>query len=297
MDACDKKLLLMFDSLTSEMISKSLLKQSEIPSDLVFKLLSMKDNNRSPLFLKSALWIDETIVEEMLENGLLQVVDEQRKRYALTFKGIAKCIELKYGLPLGPQYSEFLNCVDKIYSAVDQSCLKWQEKLATLSFLLMGATSKDSAIRLISENNVKILTEVFEKTLECLKKYQMIGPKVDMKTGRREETPLLYLINRLQDLPKRTSHYYRSPGDSVYFLDVEEEGKINSNRIQFLLKRVFEEYDKNCMYKDLEQDLQKISLRYSPSFLERKILQKNLFEILGQLAEFMTDIHHLPHKT
>jgi hypothetical protein len=285
----ENKLSVLFDSLLNYMIKDKIIKPNDQQfTDIIFKILSKKEMNRSKLFANSALFIDKTTVASgLLENGLIQISAEGQEKYSLTFKGIAEVLRLKYNISYEKQFSEYLNSLDKTYSSIDQ--------LSTLSLILIGATSVDSAVILEPKGNIELMTEVFQKTLECLKKYRIINTDAMLTTGVRGEAPVLFLINRLQDLSKKTNHYYRNPGKSVHYFEIEEDGQVSKQKVLFLLKKTFCQYDLTVDYSSLSEELQSISNKYFPGFIDRKILQKNIFIINECLQEFAQDeVHRLP---
>ena len=291
------KLLSLFDSLANLLIKEKTIKIDDRQfTDILFKILAKKEANRSKLFANSALYVDKEIAGILLDNGLIQLsASDGQEKYSLTFKGLAEVLRLKYNISYEKQFADYLTDLDKIYSAIDESDFTWKEKVSSASLLLVGATSATSAVILDSKNNIDLMTEVFEKVLTTFQKYDLINSEAKLTTGIKGEAPVLFLISRLQDLPKKTNHYYRNPGKSVHYFELEEEGQVSKQRVFFLLRKIFVAYNQKVSYSILSEELQAISLKYSPGFTNRKILQKNIFDSNAYLQEFAQDeVHRLP---
>ena len=298
MDALsENKLSFLFDSLLNFILEDKTMKLSDEReyTDIIFKIIVKKDKNRSKLFADSSLFIDKMTASGLLENGLIQISADGQEKYSLTFKGIAEVLRFKYNVTYERQFSDYLKDIDNEYSAIDTSEFSWKDQLSTLCFILVGATSVNSAVVLDTPENISLMTEVFENGLQVLKKFKIVNNDAMLTTGVRGEAPVLFLINRLRDLPKRTNHYYQNPGKSVHYFEVEEAGHVSREKVMFLLKKIFFKYDPNTDYVSLSQELQELSLKQSPGFINRKILQRNIFEINSILQEFIHDeIHRLP---
>ena len=234
--------------------------------------------------------MDKMTANGLLENGLIQISADGQEKYSLTFKGIAEVLRYKYNVTYERQFSDYLKDIDNEYSAIDTSEFSWKDQLSTLCFILVGATSVNSAVVLDTPENISLMTEVFENGLQVLKKFKIVNNDAMLTTGVRGEAPVLFLINRLRDLPKRTNHYYQNPGKSVHYFEVEEAGHVSREKVMFLLKKIFFKSMIPILdYLSLSQELQELSLKHSPGFINRKILQRNIFEINSILQEFIHD--------
>lgn len=272
-------------------------KREEPPSNILFEIYSMNRNNMSKVFSDGAAWVDPEFVNPLLEEGIIQrVASADSEKYALTFKGIAHCIELKYGASLEEQFLNFLELSDRKFATANRTKLQWREKLAGLSLILMGSTSESSAIRLSNEVNKTVLTDVFEKTLACLKKFGIVEKDAKLPSTHRGESPVSALMSRLNALPRKTNHYYMNiEKESGYFFDIEKNGAVDEKKLSFLLRRIFEHYDSNCDYAELERELSEISQSYSPRFLARSTNSTAALNILKGLKDFMDEeIWRLP---
>lgn len=275
------------------------IKGENVPSDIIFRIYNMTKNNMSKMFSQSSTWVSSEVANTLLKQGIIQrVISEDTEKYALTFKGIAQCIQVKYGKSLDEQFLEFLELSDQKFSATEQTRLGWKEKLASLSLILMISISDSSAIRLKSDANKAVLSEVFDKSLACLKKFGIVKKKQNLKKVSRGEDPVSAVMSRLNDLPRKTNHYYKLAGfgkESGYFFDIEKDGDIDEKKLFFLLGLILEHYNPRCDYAEMSGELSEISQRYYPRFLARSTNPNVAFSIIKRLKEFMdTEIWHLP---
>lgn len=266
-------------------------------SRLIFEIYKMWANTQSKIFNESALWVGSETAEPLLEQGFIQKIpSEQTEKYALTFTGIAQCIKSQFGKKLDEQFTDFLALVDQKFNVVEQDNLTWDEKLATLSLVLLASYSPGSAIRLNSETNRKGLAEVFQRTLMCLKIHGLVAKKEELRKVDRGESLASALMSRLFKLPRKTNHYYRFVGKgSQYYLDIENKGVIDEKRLYFLLGKVFGQYNPDCDYEQMLRELEDISQVYYPRFVSRALNPNHVLSVSKMLRNFMqTEILRLP---
>ncbi|MEM2143934.1 MAG: hypothetical protein QW279_01115 [Candidatus Jordarchaeaceae archaeon] len=295
----ENEMLSLFERLVSVMEQAKRIKKEDAPSKLIFEIYSMTENTKSKKFAESSLWLAPEVAEILLEKGFIHRINaEDCEKYALTFKGIAHCIKIKYGKNLEEQFLNFLELSDRKFNTVEQTKLSWDEKLASLSLILLASTSPSSAIRLNNEANKIVLTEVFQNILTCMKKFNIIEKEHTLRSVNRGEAPVSALMSRLNDLPRKTNHYYKFVGKgSEYYFDIEKDNKIDEKKLYFLLRRVFENYDSNCNYEEIYRDLVEISQRYYPRFLLRNVNSMTVLTILQKLKDFLAyEILYLPHR-
>ena len=294
------EMMRLFQELIIFMEQSRELKAEKIPSNLLFEIYSMNRNNMSKVFSESATWVDPQFVDPMLEQGVIQrVASEDFEKYALTFKGIAQSIQIKYGKTLEEQFLRFLELSDQKFATTEQTPFQWKEKLASLSLILMASTSTSSAIRLNNEANKTVLNEVFDETLSCLKKFGIVGKKEELKTTSRGEHPVSALMSRVNELTRKTNLYFKNVREvSGYYFDIEKNGDIDKKRMFFLLRKIFGCYNPNCNYGEMYRELEQISQLYSPRFLARSINSMVILSVLKKLKEFMNhEIWHLPQQS
>ena len=286
----------LFDGLVYTMERSKELKEKEVPSRLIFDLYKMSKNNSSQKLFESAAWIDLDASSALSEQGFVQkIILDEGEKYALTYKGIARCIEIKYGVTLKDQFLKFLELADESFNTAAQT-LTWREKLASMSLILLASTSESAAIRLTNEANKSALTEVFQKTLSSLKRIGIVDGKEELTSVKRGENLASAVMCRVDTLARKTRHYYKYTGQSEYFLDIEKNGDVDEKRMFFLLRRIFERYDPNCSYREMYDELSSISQIYYPRFLDRSVNSTIVLTILTKLRSFLDrDILTLPH--
>ncbi|MEM2146776.1 MAG: hypothetical protein QW279_15540 [Candidatus Jordarchaeaceae archaeon] len=293
------EMLRLFEELISVMEQAKRIKREDVPSKLIFEMYNMTDNSKSKIFAESALYLDPELAETLHEEGFIQKIRfEDSEKYALTLKGIAQCIQLKYGVTLDKQFLNFLELSDRKFNMGGRERLQWDEKLASLSLILLGSTSPSSAIRLNNEQNKSVLTEVFQSILSCMKKFNIIEKEYNLRTVDRGEAPVSALMSRLNALPRKTNHCYKIIGKgSEYYFDIEKENNLDERKLFFLLKQIFEHYDPNCNYAEMYEELAEISQLYYPRFISRTVNPLIILTILQKLKEFLTvEIYRLPMK-
>ncbi|MEM3572852.1 MAG: hypothetical protein QXJ62_01280 [Nitrososphaeria archaeon] len=296
----EDEMLRLFEELISVMERARKMKREDVPLRLIFEMYNMTENRKAKNFAESALYLDPEIAETLLEQGVIQKIRfEDSEKYALTFKGIAQCIQLKYGVTLDKQFLNFLELSDRKFSLGGQEKLQWDEKLASLSLILLGSTSPSSAIRLNNEQNKSVLTEVFQNVLDCMKKFNIVEKEHTLRTVNRGETPVSAVMSRLNALPRKTNHYYKILGrGSEYYFDIEKDNNIDEKKLFFLLRRIFEYYEPNCNYAEMYKELADISQLYYPRFLSRTVNPFIILTILQKLKEFLdVEIYRLPIQT
>lgn len=280
----------LLSSLIDVMKKQKKLKTNEISSRLIYEIYNMWTTTKSEVLQKSAIWIDPEIANRLIEQGLVQkIASATDEKYSLTLTGIANGIKNKYGRRLGEQFTDFLALVDQKFNTVEKSDFSWKEKIGTLSLILLISTSESSAIRLNNESNKKVLAEVFQKTLDVIKKYGMVEIKAKFKKVSRGESIASAHMSRLNKLARKTNHYYKFVGKgSAYYLDIEKDGKIDENKLFFLLGKVFEQYNPATDYENLKKELQAISQDYYPRFPNRStdpMIFLNLYKSLSRFIQ------------
>lgn len=101
------------------------------------------------------------------------------------------------------------------------------------------------------------------------------------------------------NLTRKTNLYYKNVSkESGYYFDIEKNGDIDERRMFFLLRKIFEHYNPNCNYQEIDKELAQISESYSPKFLARSINPNVSVSVLRRLKEFMDQqIWRLPQKS
>lgn len=270
------------------------------PSRLLFEIYDMSKPKRAKLFHDSAVWVDPKIVDLLLQEDKIQLVpNEGLEEYTLTFKGIADCIEQKYNIGLEEQFKRFLEISDQKYAFTTQTSLSDREKWVSLTLIILASTSESSALRLDNETNKNVLKEAFERTLESLKTHNIVGQNLDFFNIKRSEAQASAQMSRTDKLARKTNQYYKfGRGEVAYFFEIERDGTVDKRRLDFLFRKIFDHYDKECDYKELYDELEKISHFYSPKFLSRPPISPTIMiGVLQGLKDFFYEgILQLPLK-
>jgi len=296
----DTPLLLLFDNLISVLKSKKNIKNTEIPNSILFELLNMTKNNLASLLIESADYIESEYRDILKKEKLIQAINKDDiEKQVLTLKGIAYCIKIKFEKSYEEQFISYLKLADDKYSIeTEKTSLDWKEKLATLTLLLLASTSESSAIVLDEEINQKTFEAALNETLVTLKQYGIFDSILEIPKTRGEPPAALFMRSRVTDLPRKTNQRYTNIGcGKVYYLDIEIKEGINEEKIIYLLSRIFEYNDPNVKYYDLKNSIMKISEKYHPQFLTRRVNSRAIFGITNIIDTFFdSKLWELPVK-
>jgi hypothetical protein len=293
----DNEITKLFAHLVDVMERNKKINRNEIASRLLYEIHNMWTTTKSKILHESAIWIEPEIANRLLEKGLIQkITSEIDEKYALTLTGIAQCIKKNYGKRYDEQFTDFLALVDQKFSTVEKTAFSWKEKLGALTLILLASTAQYSAIRLNNETNKNILAETFQKTLDVLKKHGMIEPKQKLRGVARGESIASAHMSRLNKLARKTNHYYVGQGSEYYFA-IERDGRLDKNRLSFLLGKIFDNYYPECEYEKMNKELQDISQEYYPRFIGRSLNPLLLLDLSKSLTKFLQfEIMRMPMK-
>ena len=293
----DNEITKLFAHLVDVMERNKKINRIEIASRLLYEIHNMWTTTKSKILHESAIWIEPEIANRLLEKGLIQkITSEIDEKYALTLTGIAQCIKKNYGKRYDEQFTDFLALVDQKFSTVEKTAFSWKEKLGALTLILLASTAQYSAIRLNNETNKNILAETFQKTLDVLKKHGMIEPKQKLRGVARGESIASAHMSRLNKLARKTNHYYVGQGSEYYFA-IERDGRLDKNRLSFLLGKIFDNYYPECEYEKMNKELQDISQEYYPRFIGRSLNPLILLDLSKSLTKFLQfEIMRMPMK-
>ena len=295
LDALDGDKLKLLDALIESQRKTRRSKRDDPTPRLLFEIYNMSQNNMSKVLTSSAMWLPPESSRVLVDQGLIQrVPGENEEKYALTLKGIAEAMKLRYGQTLEEQFLRFLELSDQKFATVDQIPFKWDEKLVSLSLILMASTSSSSAIRLNNETNQTVLGNVFNGVLSSLRGYGVVERGEKLREVSRGESPVMAVMSRLNTLARKSNHYYENvPQESAYYFDIEVEGKIDEKKLHFLLSKIFFR-SPETNFDGLQKDLSDIGQLYSPRFLGRSINPLNAITILRKMRDFFdTDVHRI----
>jgi hypothetical protein len=291
MDYLDSDLISLYDSLISVASKRpqfSGIVPQLFPLEFLFELHRMTKNNMIILLAESGESLSAEKADILLKSKLIhQVLSGEQEKYSLTLKGVASCIQLKYGLTLGHQFENFLELCDEKVMGIQNSSLNDKEKLASLCLLLVASGSIASEIRLDDEANQKVMSSVLTETLQCLKDFKVVNTLKELRIAKGEIT-VCGIMRRSNELTRKTNLLYLNDKDCPgYYFDIEKNGEPRSERITFLLKKIFDQYDYQCNSSKLFERLSNISGLYAPKFRGRKLNSNVLLGIIKEIKHYL----------
>ena len=178
---------------------------------------------------------------------------------------------------------------DKKFGISEEIKFSWKEKLATLSLILLASTSPTSAIRLDNRINKEALNDVFQRVIEFMNKFKITKEEIrGFGKIKRGESPASALMSRLNDLPRKTRHYYKyEKNELAYYLDIENNGQIEERKLFFLLRKIFDLLSPKFDFNEICTELAEISNSYCPKFIKRAVNPKVHLSILGKIKDFL----------
>ena len=266
---------------------------------IIYDMINITKNNRSNILIDISINLNDDISYKLKELGLIQLITVQGiNKWTLTLKGIAHNIMFRDNIDYEEQYKILLNCFDDKFEIDAKKQLDWKEKLATLTLILMASTSEKSVIVLDNPSNREIFEDMLNDSLSCLIKHGVIKENSKLPRTRGEPPATLLMRSRINDLPTKTNHVYvNMGGGDGYYHDIEYMGQLDENKLYFLLKLVFDEYNPDINYKSLKNELISLSEKYSPQMLSRNIDSRVLYEILNKIEVFFNvEIYNQPLK-
>lgn len=286
--------MIFFEELVSntKKVNKKI-KDENVPSSFVFELYKMTPNNRSKLFLNSALCMNDEAVKPLIESKMLCRTEiDQIEKYFLTFRGIAQSISNKYGISLEKQYEDLLDRMDCESGIEGQEPFDWKEKMVSLALILVSSTSETSAIRLNNKTNKEVLGQVFQSTLGCLNKYGIVQQTKAFTITDRGESPSSSIMSRVNELPRKSNHifsYLSNQKESGYYFNLEVNGHIDKDRLFFILGKIFESHQPSINYQELYNDLFSIGQQHYLQFINRTTNPTLTLELNQGLKNFIED--------
>lgn len=223
-------------------LSQNMELEGKLKENSVFlSFLKIRSNNRLKLLEDSAInpgIVPKEVLSSLLSSGLIRQTDKINN-YVVTAKGVWE-IEKN---SLGPD--KLISWIDEEYFNQYHSSdkpLTDQEKVVLFSMIAIRSFSKTSAINLKKGGGMlETWGRVLEEANEKLKELNIISElkKDDLYGGFENETKVSGLFRRLTNLPKKTKGLYFSGGNSLYFLELSKEGKINKENLSYLLKQIW----------------------------------------------------------
>ncbi|MEM3445097.1 MAG: hypothetical protein QW115_03915, partial [Thermoplasmata archaeon] len=187
--------------------------------------------------------INDTILRELLKEGLLQGSDEINK-YTITAKGIW-IVEKNENKVSEEKLIHFLN--SKYFSqplSTGRKPLSEREKVIIFSMIAGRAFSIESPVDLKKDEYAKnawkrILDNCSSKLHQCGVIKKMDEKKLYGKEGN--EHPVSNLIRHTDSLPKKTKGIYTAAGQQKYYLDIylKDKNALSKDALVFLIRLIF----------------------------------------------------------
>lgn len=258
---------------------------------LTFQLMKKSSTSRKDFFNKHSFQLSQTelnTIEEisLIQNKVISYIDAGKNRLTLTMKGI---VILEYGLEINDtKTNNFLNELNRYYYedliGKSDSPLECQEKGVIIALLGLLALSPLSAVKLSAYNDDYSNTAAFRNCVDMgLDFLASLGESYKDKTKDkiwkldvRGEDPVAARMARMNSIGLKTDKIYEKSGG--HYLNVLNDDKLDTNKIEFLLRKIFDqgplEYDKRKEFIDLLQSM--YSQRYK---IINNIPNFNLFEV------------------
>jgi len=233
----NEDLHLLYQNLRNDLILKRKIKDSE---SVLCKLITMSSGDRLNFLCNSPIDITEPsefskykLVEQ---SGVTKRIHRKNKiELIFTVKGL---FEIEEELDLLDSH-RMLAFFQEKYFDVDMSTKKLnaKEKAVLLSLITMHCFGKDNAMDLTTEEKQNSWYELMSQIIfPYLQQERMVTSSDTLSPNSTgNETPVTYLMRRLNDLSKKTAGIFNNPGSSIYFLDLE-----NPSEMQSLISFLFE---------------------------------------------------------
>ena len=233
----NEDLHLLYQNLRNDLKLKRKIKDSE---SVLCKLLTMSSGDRLNFLCNSPIDITDPsefskykLVEQ---SGVTKRIHRKNKiELIFTVKGL---FEIEEELDLLDN-SRMLAFFQEKYFDLDMTTKKLiaREKAVLLSLITMHCFGKDNAVELTTDEKqdawYELMSEVIFPYLQQERMVTSSDTLIPNSTGN--ETPVTYLMRRLNDLSKKTAGIFNNPGSSIYYLDLE-----NPSEMQSLISFLFE---------------------------------------------------------
>ena len=239
---------------------------------LTFQLMKKSSTLRRDFFNTHTFQLPQTElnrIEEfsLIQNKVISYIDERKTRLTLTMKGI---VLLEYDLEINDtKNNNFLNELNRYYYddllGKSVSPLECQEKGVIIALLGLLAFSPPSAVKLSAFNDNYSNTNAFRNCVDMgLNFVTSLGEAYKDQTKDkiwkldvRGEDPVAARMARMNSIGLKTDNIYKKTGG--HYLNVLNDDKLDTNKIEFLLRKIFDQgpldYDKRKDFIDLLQSI------------------------------------------
>lgn len=260
----NQDLILLYQNLKNDLIIKRKIKNS---ASVLCELITMSSGDRLNFLCNS--YIDVTQPSDFLkyksleQKGVMRQIHQKNKiKMVFTAKGL---MEIESELDLLDD-ARFLGFIQQKYFDLDVSTKKLnaKEKTVLLSLITMHCFGEDNAMDLATSEKQTIWYELISEIIfPYLQKEGMVAASEKLlPSSTGNETPATYLMRRQNNLSKKTSCIFNNPGNSIYYLDLNNPSE-TQNLIAYLFKLIL---PTRVSYEAL-QDLKKFTTKIYRDFV------------------------------
>ena len=202
-------------------------------------------------FDRTGLTLSENTEFFLYKENILAYTDKYERKTTITLKGI---MILEYGLtnidyPVMRMLDEINDSYfNKIFDDIDKP-LTGEEKAIIITLLGFMSFYPNSSIKLSSYKDLHLNVDSFKKSVErSIDFLKSLGQKyIDNTLDKiwsynvRGEDPVNAKMSRLNDIVIKTNGIYcKGQRKEGHYLDIMNSGHIDSTKIKFLLKKIFD---------------------------------------------------------
>jgi len=268
----------------------------QIPKENVFDLIQKSKKSQQQFYFeisvpKSEIKLSEEDFQELIEKGLLKIVDKRTMKVAPTLKAL---LMFKYDI-FNPPYQiiKMLDDINELFFKkifrVSEREMEGREKAVVLTLLGLGAISEKYPLK-FDQNLVKN-KEAFKEAVNLVSNFlKNLGPEyidntLDKLWSRNlvGEDEVSGELRRLNEIQLHTEGICIRTREGTYLKLLSPDGKLNIEDLRYLLKeKIFNKRPlKFEERKKLNEILDKISLFYNPKFFKENP-PFNMLEILSE---------------
>lgn len=211
---------------------------------IIFSLLKIKNNRRFTILTKAAIDKNRfTPIEIETLKSLKYIREiEGTSKISLSAKGIYY-IEEKRSIYANYSIIDFID--EEFFLVVNESIkeLKEREKVILLAMILGRSFSKNSVVDFRrSEKTKDEWTEITNISMELLKKFGVIDfeSPIDIYGESKSDEAIINLYRHSEELPRKTNNIFQSNLNKLqYYLDLDNQGEFDSERLHKLFKKLF----------------------------------------------------------
>ncbi len=213
-----------------------------------------EQKNKQAFFQEYAISLSELTIsaedrDDLIENGILKVINEHDELVSITYKGL---VLAEYGLLVKyPQFYDFLDDLDVEFfekpMKIGNKPLTGREKILILSIIGLGSLSQVYPLEVTKNSQ-----EAFKDAVDLVKDFFLsLGDDyADDSIGELwnsniiGEGPILAEIRRNNDIPKKTENiFYKNKGQQ--YVSLLDDGVLNSRAALYIFRKLFDKRQLN----------------------------------------------------